>query len=197
MAHRPDRRRFTAAGTSLLVGAGAWSRAAAQGSEAAVGSNVLRVLQEGPETGFDPTQAGDLYSNRIIAHIFEGLVGYDPLALPVRRVPCTAEAMPEASADFKTWTVRLRRGTFFADDPAFKGQPRELVADDYVFAFKRVHDPAAKSPFYSSLNEDGILGLDALRQRALSEKKPFDYRAEVEGLRAAAEDDEGALCTAT
>ena len=185
MTHRPDRRRFTAvAATGLLGGGVAWPGAHAQGSEASVGSNVLRILQEGPESGFDPTAASDLYSNQVIDHIFEGLIGYDPLAMPARRVPCTAEAMPEASADFRTWTVRLRRGTFFADDPAFKGKPRELVAHDYVFAFKRVHDPAAKSPWYSSLNEDGILGLDAVRQRALSEKKPFDYRAEVEGLRA-------------
>jgi ABC-type transport system substrate-binding protein len=184
VTHRADRRRFTAATAGWLGGAAVWSPAAAQEGEASLGSNVLRVLSEGAETGFDPTQAGDLYSNRVIAHIFEALLDYDPLAVPVRRVPRTAEAMPEASADFKTWTVRLRRGVLFADDPAFKGRPRELVAADYVFAFKRVYDPAAKSPYYSSLNEDGIVGLDAVRQRALRDKKPFDYRSEVEGLRA-------------
>jgi ABC-type transport system substrate-binding protein len=183
VTHRADRRRFTAA-AGWLGGAGLWSRAAAQEGEAAVGSNVLRVLSEGPEAGFDPTQAGDLYSSRVVAHIFETLLDYDPLAVPIRRVPLTAEAMPDVSADFKTWTVRLRRGILFADDPAFKGRPRELVAADYVFAFKRVYDPAAKSPHYSSLNEDGILGLDAVRQRALRDKKPFDYRSEIEGLRA-------------
>ena len=104
--------------------------------------------------------------------------------MPVKIVPLTAEAMPEVSADFKTWTVRLKRGIFFADDPAFKGKPRELVADDVVFSFKRIADPALKSPSYSTLNDDGILGLDALRQQAIATKAPFDYRAEVEGLRA-------------
>ena len=34
---------------------------------------------------------------------------------------------------------------------------------DYVYAFKRFYDPAVKSPSYSSLDEDGILGLEALR----------------------------------
>ena len=42
------------------------------------------------------------------------------------------EAMPEVSPDFRTFTVRLRRGTFFADDPAFGGQRREVTAADVV-----------------------------------------------------------------
>ena len=36
--------------------------------------------------------------------------------------------MPEHSDDFRVWTIRLRRGIHFADDPAFKGQRREVVA---------------------------------------------------------------------
>jgi len=80
--------------------------------------------------------------------------------------------------------VRLRRGIAFADDPAFKGKPRELVAADFVYAFKRIYDPQWKSPAYSSLAEDGIVGLEEIRARALREKKPFDYDAVAEGLRA-------------
>src|SRR5205085_4898586 len=122
--------------------------------------------------------------HRFIEHIFESIVGYDPLALPVRQVPLTAEAMPEASADFAVWTVRLRRGIHFADDPAFDGRPRELVAADYVYTFKRIYDPAFKSPSYTTLAEDGILGLEQLRARALRDKKAFDYDSVAEGLRA-------------
>ncbi len=96
----------------------------------------------------------------------------------------TAEAMPEVSADFTVWTVRLQRGILFADDPAFKGRARELVAADYVYAFKRIYDPAWKSPAYSSLAEDGILGLEEIRARALRDKAPFDYDSVAEGLRA-------------
>jgi ABC-type transport system substrate-binding protein len=178
-----DRRRFALGGASLIAGARA-APAWAQESEAPANANVLRVLFEAAETGFDPAQVSDLYSNRVNSHIFEPLLGYDPIAIPVRLVPLTAEAMPEASADFTTWTMRLQRGIRFADDPAFKGQPRELVAADFVFAFKRHYDPATKSPAYSSLAEDGILGLEALRGRALRDKAPFDYRSEAEGLRA-------------
>ncbi len=183
MSRGIDRRRFALASAALATGTRA-TPAFAQASESPVGSNVLRILFESSETGFDPAQTSDLYSTRVQVHIFESLLTYDPLAVPVRLVALTAEAMPQSSADYKTWTVRLKRGIYFNDDPAFKGQKRELVADDYVFTYKRIYDPALKSPIYNSLNDDGILGLDEVRQRALAAKAPFDYRAEVEGLRA-------------
>jgi ABC-type transport system substrate-binding protein len=185
MAHDADRRRFSAAAAAAgLLGVGVRPASAASESDVLAGDNVLRVLFEASETGFSPGQVGDLYSNRVIAHIFEPLLGYDPLMMPVRLVPRTAASMPEVSADFKTWTVRLQRGIRFADDAAFKGKPRELVAADVVYTFKRIYDPASKSPVFSSLNEDGIVGLQALRDRALKDNKPFDYDSEVEGLRA-------------
>ena len=174
-------RRRIALAAAGLAGAAAIGPVRAQ---PAAGDNILRLLFENPETGFDPAQAGDLYSNRVTSHIFESLLDYDPLALPVRLVPLTAEAMPEVADDYKTWTVRLRRGILFTDDPAFRGKPRELVAADVVYSFKRVLDPVTKSPFVSTLNEDGIVGLWELRQRALRDKKPLDYATEVEGLRA-------------
>jgi ABC-type transport system substrate-binding protein len=178
-----DRRRFALGGAGLIAGARA-AAASSDVSDVALDSNVLRVLFESAETGFDPAQVSDLYSFRVIAHIFEALLGYDPLAVPVRKVPLTAEAMPESSADFTVWTVRLQRGILFAADPVFDGRPRELVAADYVYAFKRIYDPALKSPSYTSLAEDNILGLEEIRKRALREKKPFDYDSAVEGLRA-------------
>jgi ABC-type transport system substrate-binding protein len=53
--------------------------------------------------------------------------------------------MPQVSADARVWTVRLQPGIFFADDPAFQGRPRELVAADYVYAYKRFFDPATRA----------------------------------------------------
>jgi ABC-type transport system substrate-binding protein len=178
-----DRRSFTIGGAGLLASTRALP-AAAESDDATVGANVLRVLFESAETGFDPAQVSDLYSARVNAHIFEALLGYDPLAVPIRLVPLTAEAMPEASANYTTWTVRLKRGILFADDPAFQGRPRELVATDYVYSWMRIFDPALKSPAYSSLHEEGIVGLEEVRARSLRDKTPFDYGATVEGLRA-------------
>ena len=90
--------------------------------------------------------------------------------------------MPEVSADFKVWTVRLRPGIYFADDPAFKGRKRELVAADYAYSLKRFFDPATKSPMYSNMKDQGVLGLDELRQESLKHDKPFDYDREITGV---------------
>ena len=62
---------------------------------------------------------------------------------------CTAAEMPRSSDGDRTFTVRLRPGIYFQDDPAFKGQRREMVAADCVYQFKRVFDPRFKSPHYA------------------------------------------------
>jgi ABC-type transport system substrate-binding protein len=145
---------------------------------------VLHVSFLIAETGFDPAQISDLYSRTITPHIFESLYTYDHLARPYKIKPLTAAGMPEVSPDFKTWTIKLKPGIHFADDPAFKGQRRELVAADYVYAIKRFYDPAVRSPAYSSLEDEGIAGLEELRQAAIRNKQPFSYDQPVEGLRA-------------
>jgi ABC-type transport system substrate-binding protein len=175
-----DRRRWSAA----MLGTLAWPASAVPAERAAGGANILRVPFEAAETGFDPAQVSDLYSNRVIAHIFESPCRYDLLAMPVKVRTLTAAALPEASDDFRVWTVRLAPGTFFADDPAFKGARRELVAADYVYSFKRIADPAVRSPTWARLEDEGLLGLDALREAALREKKRFDYDTPIEGVRA-------------
>jgi len=158
--------------------------AAALGTAQATEPKVLRYAFSSAETGFDPSQLTDIYSRTVTANIFESLYRYDHLARPVRLLPLVAAGAAEISADFKTFTVRIRPGIYFADDPAFKGQRRELVAQDFVYTAKRVADPALNSPGWSSYEEAGLLGLKALRQQALKSKQPFNYEAEVEGLRA-------------
>jgi ABC-type transport system substrate-binding protein len=163
------------------------AEALAQGAEAvraADGRRVLRYAFPAAETGFDPAQIADLYSRTVTAHIFDGLYKYDYLRRPFLVKPNVAAGMPEASDDFRTWTVRIRPGVFFADDPAFKGRRRELVAQDFVYSLKRFLDPANKSPVASGFMELGLLGLNELRERALKDKRPFDYDTEVEGVRA-------------
>ena len=142
---------------------------------------TLRIASEA-ETGFDPARVGDARSFRVIAHIFEPLLRYDPLARPVKLRPLTAAAMPEPSADFRTWTVHIQPGIFFTDDPAFGGRPRELVAADYAYSIRRLADPATKSPGWSSFEQAGISGLAALRRQAVDGKQPFDHDRPIPGL---------------
>jgi ABC-type transport system substrate-binding protein len=151
---------------------------------AAPSAKVLRYAFPIAETGFDPAQIDDLYSRTITAAIFESLYRYDHLARPVKVLPLIAAAMPEVASDFKTFTVRIKPGIYFAADPAFKDKQRELTAHDFVYSYKRFADPANKSPGWSTFEEAGLLGLAAQRELALKSKKPFDYSKELEGLRA-------------
>ncbi|UXH78220.1 ABC transporter substrate-binding protein [Roseateles amylovorans] len=145
---------------------------------------VLRFALRQAETGFDPAKITDLYSRMITPHIFEGMYVYDHLARPAQLRPLTAAAAPEISDDYKTWTVRLKPGIRFADDPAFKGQPRELVAADYVYAIKRFADPAVNAPSWSEVEELGLIGLSEYRAEVRKSGKPFNYDKPIDGLKA-------------
>lgn len=149
------------------------------------GERVLREAFDTAETGFDPARVDDVYSRRIIRVVFEAPLAWDYLARPYRLVPLTARALPEVSGDHRTFTLRLRPGIWFADDPAFAGERRELVAEDYVFSWKRHFDPGIPAGYsYTSLAALKIVGLDALRRRAIESRRAFDYDTPVEGLRA-------------
>jgi ABC-type transport system substrate-binding protein len=169
---------------ALLIALCAAAPAGAQTRQSPAAPKVLRVAFSAAETSFDPAAIFDLYSRTITSHVFEALYAYDHLARPIKIRPLTAAALPEVSADFRTWTVKLRPGIYFADDPAFKGQRRELVAQDYVYAIKRFVDPAIKSPVLSNVLDTTIVGLPELRDKALKNKQPFDYGREIGGLKA-------------
>ncbi|WP_431100666.1 ABC transporter substrate-binding protein [Roseateles noduli] len=176
---------------SALAIAGANAGHAADGASAPAGAassasapKVLRYAFRVAETGFDPAKITDIYSRSITPHVFEGLYTYDQLARPARMKPLTAAAMPETSDDFKVWTVKLRPGIRFADDPAFKGKPRELSAEDYVYAIKRFADPAVASPAWSEVEELELVGLNEYHEQVRKSGKPFDYDKPIEGLRA-------------
>jgi ABC-type transport system substrate-binding protein len=105
------------------------------------GDKILRVTFQAAETGFDPVRVSDYYSGSIIEAIFEPLLTYDYLARPAKLVPKTAEALPQVSADGRAYTLRVRKGVYFQEDPAFKGAKRELTAQDYAYSIKRFFDP--------------------------------------------------------
>ena len=171
---------LAAAGLSLLAGAALALLLVIAPAHAADPSKVLRHVFPAAESGFDPAGVQDLYSATIEQMLFETLLTYDYLARPSKLVPLTAEALPEITDDGKTYTVRIRKGIYFIDDPAFKGKKRELTAADYAYSLKRLIDPKLRSP-WAWLVEGKIIGLDALAEAAKKTGK-FDYDARVEGL---------------
>jgi ABC-type transport system substrate-binding protein len=145
-------------------------------------AKVLRYNFDVAETSADPHRVSDIYSNTVISAIFDSPLDYDYLARPLKLKPSTLVAMPEVSPDGKTYTMRVKPGIYFDDDPAFGGRKRELTAHDYVYSIKRVMDPKNASPLLSEV--EGFL-LDSEKVIAAARKaNRFDYDAPYEGVKA-------------
>lgn len=143
-------------------------------------NKVLRYAFEIAETGFDPVQTSDWYSSYVTTNIFDTPLTYDFLARPLKLKPNLLVEMPEVSPDGTIYTLRFRQGIYFADDPAFGGKKRELVAWDLAYSMKRVFDNRNKSPNLQFL--DGkIAGMELLKQRQREINK-FDYDMPIEGF---------------
>ena len=149
------------------------------------GANPVKTLHVAfttPESGIDPQAVSDAYSFYLCNAIFDPLYTYDYFARPVRIVPNTADGMPQITDDGRTYTIKVRPGIYFADDPVFKGKKRELVAADYVYSIKRIFDPKVRS-YWIYLFENNLAGLDDVLARA-RKSGSLDYDAPIEGLRA-------------
>jgi oligopeptide transport system substrate-binding protein len=170
-------------GSPLRVALAAALMTAALGTAVAADpGKTLRVAFNAAETGFDPQAGGDAYSNYVNRVIFDPLYTYDYLARPYKIVPNTAAALPDISTDGKTWTIAVKPGIYFAEDPVFKGTKRELTAADYVYSWKRVLDPKMRS-ISNQVFDGKLVGADPVVAAARTTGK-FDYDARIEGLQA-------------
>jgi ABC-type transport system substrate-binding protein len=170
---------------AVLAGGAVLPWAAQAGQNASPSGKTLHVAFPSPETTLDPAQTNsDSNTSLLLSQILESPLSFDYLAEPVALQPCTAQALPDVSADGRVFTVRLQPGIFFADDPAFKGRPRELVAQDYVYSIKRFYDPQYNSSDLYLFESLKLPGLSELRSKALKTRRPFGYDTEAEGARA-------------
>jgi ABC-type transport system substrate-binding protein len=159
-----------------------WALLAAAPLVHAAPAKVLRYAFEIAETNFDPQFINDVYSNIANQAMFDAPLAYDYLARPLKLVPNTATAMPQLGPDGTTFTIHIKPGIYFADDPVFGGRKRELTAQDYVYSMKRVLDPKVKASQLSEL-EPYVVGA-AEASAAARKAGRFDYDAPIEGLKA-------------
>jgi len=156
------------------------SCAVASPSAAADMTKTLHIEFRVAESSFDPQAANDSYSLEVADAIFDCLYTYDYFARPARLIPRAADGMPLITDGGRTYTLKVRPGIYFADDPAFKGKKRELTAADYVFSIKRMFDPKVRS-YWLYLFENHLAGLDRVLAQA-RKSGTFDYDAPIEGL---------------
>jgi ABC-type transport system substrate-binding protein len=120
---------------------------AAQAPVPASAPKVLHAFLSTGETGLDPAVASDVASMSLLENLFDPLLRYDYLARPVKLQPNTLSAMPTVEDGGRSYTFHLRQDVYFTPDAAFKGVRRQVTADDYLYSFKRLYDPALKSPW--------------------------------------------------
>jgi len=139
---------------------------------------VYRHSMDQSPTSLDPAQAANVYANFVALNAYDTLFSYKYLARPYILKTNLAEGWPDISPDGLTYTIRIKSGVRFIDDPAFAdGRGRELIAQDFVYSIKRQFDPATR-PQGAWLWAGRIAGLDAWKEAG------SDYSIEIEGLEA-------------
>ncbi|MEO0974580.1 MAG: ABC transporter substrate-binding protein, partial [Pseudomonadota bacterium] len=109
---------------------------------------VYRHALDNKVDSVDPARAATVYANHLIVNVFDTLYSYRYLARPYELKPNLALRMPEVSADGLAYTIEIRRGVHFIDDPAFvdsNGRGREVIAADVVYSIERQLDPDTHS----------------------------------------------------
>jgi ABC-type transport system substrate-binding protein len=152
------------------------------------GKKILHYALRGKVDSLDPVRASSQYSGLAQAQIHETLYTYEYLKRPFELRPLLAAAMPEVSDDLLTYTIELKQGVRFHDDPCFEatgGEGREMVAMDVIYSLKRMADRTL-APSGWWLYQDRIVGLDEFKARmdARELSAPFDWDAPIEGLQA-------------
>lgn len=144
--------------------------------------NSVNIELKGNVKGLDPIGVSDLYSAQALSVNYECLYQYQYLKRPLQLEPLLADGMPKISKDGLTYTIKIKKGVRFADDPAFpNGKGRELTAQDFIYSWKRLADPSNQSEAFWVF--DGrIKGLNEWRDQA-AKGKP-DYNTAIEGLEA-------------
>jgi len=107
------------------------------GEELAPDQTIRLYLSDTDPATMDPQAAQDSVSIAIIDATERGLLYYDK---DLNLVPALAEALPEASADGKTLTFKLRAGLKYSN-----GDP--IVAGDFVLSAQRLLDPRLANPY--------------------------------------------------
>lgn len=121
------------------------------------------IWEEQKVRSLDPHISFDVVSGMVIQMLYDPLLRYDQ---DTRLQPQLTTALPQVSADGKTFTLELKRGVRFTNG-------RELTAKDVVWSLERMLAPDTHSPgvpFFRAL-----LGFEAYRDGKTSH---------VEGVRA-------------
>jgi oligopeptide transport system substrate-binding protein len=106
-------------------------------------NRVFRYNESSNITSLDPAFARNQANIWGVNQLYNGLLQLND-KLEVQ--PCIAKNF-EISDDGKTYTFHLRTDVYFHDSPCFPGlNGRRVGAEDFIYSFRRILDPAVASP---------------------------------------------------
>jgi oligopeptide transport system substrate-binding protein len=134
--------------------------------------NIVNVPLSGEISTLDPANSYDTISASVIYQCYEQLYEYHYLKRPYTLKPLLAEALPEVSADGKTYKIKIKKGIVYHDDPAFAGQKRFLKAQDFITQIKRLaYLPTNSNGWW--LFDGKIKGINEFREKVGKDFEKF------------------------
>jgi oligopeptide transport system substrate-binding protein len=106
----------------------------------------IRLSLDDKVESLDPATAYSDDSLFVSAQVLEPLYQYHYLKRPYEIQPLLADGLPQIKNKGMLITVKIKKGIFYHPHDAFKGQPRELIAEDFVTQFKRLSLNSLQSP---------------------------------------------------
>jgi ABC-type transport system substrate-binding protein len=95
----------------------------------------------------DPALAYDTVAMDVIPLALESLYQYKYTKSPLELEPLLADGMSTVSRDGRTYTIKIKKKVLWQDADFFPGgRGRELVAQDFLYAWKRLSLPELQSP---------------------------------------------------
>ncbi|MCK5280511.1 MAG: ABC transporter substrate-binding protein [Cyclobacteriaceae bacterium] len=137
---------------------------------------VFRINESEYIKNLFPHNITDAYSYRVASQIYEGLFTFDPETLQVTKGLVEDYQVDETG---KIYTIQLKKGIFFHDNPCFVGgKGREMTANDVKYCFTKLCSKNINNQNFSIFQ--GILkGADEYYAASTGNKTP-DF--EVEGI---------------
>ncbi len=113
---------------------------------------ILNMALTSEISTLDPVNSYDNVSGTVICNIYEQLYDYHYLNRPYELKPLLAEGMPTIENKGLRYVIKIKKNIRYHDHPAFKGQARYVIAQDFITQFKRLS--------YNPLNSTGWWILD-------------------------------------
>ncbi len=147
-----------------------------------INDGTLKVSLADNVSTLDPANAYDTISASIVYQCYEQLYEYHYLKRPYTIRPLLAEGLPKVDEDGLIYTIKIKKNIRYHNDPAFKGKPRYLKAQDFITQIKRLAYIPTKSNGWW-LFDGKIKGINEWRSKVQSDFKKFK-NLKIEGLKA-------------